>query len=236
MQQRLQKILAMMGITSRRKAEELILNGRVTVNGQLAQLGMKADPKKDHIKVDGKILIKPEPKIYLALNKPKKVISSLHDPEGRTTIKDFLKGIKQRVFPIGRLDYDTEGLLLLTNDGELTQKILHPSYRIPKTYLVKIKGLIQENEIKKISQGVRLQDGLTLPAQVRLIKQNENNSWLEITIYEGRKRQVRRMFDAIGHPVIKLKRIAIDGIKLGDLKTGELRHLTEREVNKLKGL
>ncbi|MCL5061738.1 MAG: pseudouridine synthase [Nitrospiraceae bacterium] len=235
MEQRIQKILAQMGIASRRKAEELIEEGRVTVNGKVAALGMKADPAKDHIKVDGRLLIRPEPKIYLMFNKPVGVVTSLSDPEGRPTIKDFLKGIKYRVFPVGRLDYDSEGLLLITNDGDFAHSVLHPSKKIPKTYVVKVKGIIDEAEMEKLRGGVRLEDGLTAPAKVKRIRKADNNSWVEITIYEGRKRQIRRMLENVGYPVIRLKRIAINGIKLGDLKSGEIRHLTNEEIKRLMG-
>lgn len=234
--QRIQKIIALMGIASRRKAEGLILSGRVTVNGKLAVIGMKADPEKDHIKVDGKILTKPQPKVYLSFFKPKGVITSLSDPEGRPTIKDFLKGVRCRVFPIGRLDYDTEGLILLTNDGDLANSIMHPGRKIPKTYLVKVKDSINDSEISKLSKGIKLEDGMTLPAKVKIIGHSENNSWLEITIYEGRKRQIRRMLQAVGHPVLKLKRIAIGSIFLGDLRAGEIRYLTDEEIRHLKRL
>ncbi len=235
MEQRIQKILAQMGIASRRKAEELIEEGRVTVNGKVAALGMKADPAKDHIKVDGRLLIRPEPKMYLMFNKPVGVVTSLSDPEGRPTIKDFLKGIKYRVFPVGRLDYDSEGLLLITNDGDFAHSVLHPSKKIPKTYVVKVKGIIDEAEMEKLRGGVRLEDGLTAPAKVKRIRKADNNSWVEITIYEGRKRQIRRMLENVGYPVIRLKRIAINGIKLGDLKSGEIRHLTNEEIKRLMG-
>ncbi len=236
MEQRIQKIIAMMGIASRRKAEDLILSGRITVNGKVATIGMKADPERDHIKLDGKILTKSQPKAYLAFYKPKGVITSLSDPEGRPTIKDFLKRVRIRVFPVGRLDYDTEGLILLTNDGDISNSITHPAKKIPKTYLVKVKGSIEGVEISKLSNGIKLEDGMTLPAKVRIIGHSENNSWLEITIYEGRKRQIRRMFDAVGHPVLKLKRVAINGIFLGDLKAGEIRYLTDEEIRHLKRL
>ncbi len=236
MQIRIQKIIAMMGIASRRKAEELILSGRVMVNGKLAIIGMKADPERDHIKVDGKLLTKPEPKVYLAFNKPRGVITSLSDPEGRATIMDFLKGVRCRVFPVGRLDFDTEGLVLLTNDGELAHAITHPSKKIPKTYLAKAEGLIDDSIIKKLCRGIELEDGMTLPAKIKRLDQTENNSWLEITIYEGRKRQIRRMFESVGHPILKLKRVAINGIFLGDLKIGEFRYLRDQEIRHLKYL
>ncbi len=236
MEQRIQKIIAMMGIASRRKAEELIIEGRVTVNGKAAVIGMKADPERDHIKVDGKILSHPEPKVYLAFNKPKGVITSLSDPEGRPAIRDFLKDVRYRVFPVGRLDYDTEGLVLLTNDGELANSIMHPSQKIPKVYLAKVKGLIEDDKIARLIRGIKLEDGMTSPAKVRRTRQLENNSWLEIIIYEGRKRQIRRMLEAVGHPVVKLIRVAINGIALRNLKIGEFRYLSKEEIKHLKAL
>ncbi len=234
MEKRIQKILSEMGITSRRKAEELIIEGRVTVNGQTATLGMKADPVKDHIKVDGKLLTRPEPKVYIILNKPQNVITSLHDPEGRPTVKDFLKGVKYRVYPVGRLDYDSEGLLLLTNDGDFAHAMLHPSKKIFKTYHVKVKGAPEDEKIDILKTGVKLGDGTTAPAKVKKIKTTENNSWLEITIHEGRKRQIRRMLEKVGHPVLKLKRIRINGIELGKLESGEYRYLKLKEIDNIK--
>lgn len=234
MEKRLQKILSEMGIASRRKAEELIQEGRVTVNGQMATLGTKADAARDHIKLDGKLLIRPEPKVYLMFHKPKGVVTTLHDPEGRPTIKDFLKGIKYRVYPVGRLDYDSEGLLLLTNDGDFAHAVLHPSKEIAKTYLVKVKGLPEDARIEKLRTGVRLSDGLTAPARVKKVRATENNAWLEMTIHEGRNRQIRRMCKTVGHPVIKLKRIKINGIDLGDISTGEYRYLTGPEIARIK--
>lgn len=234
MEERLQKILAKMGIASRRAAEEIILEGRVTVNGKAATLGMKADPSKDHIKLDGKLLTKPEPKVYLMMNKPKGVITTLSESEERPTIRDFLKKIKYRIFPVGRLDYDSEGLLLLTNDGDFAHTILHPSKKIPKTYHVKIKGLLEDDDIEKLKRGVKLQDGMTSPSKVKKLRKAEENSWIEITIYEGRKRQVRRMLEKVGHPVLKLKRVRINGIELGNLALGAIRYLTSEEVNKIK--
>ena len=234
MEKRLQKILSEMGITSRRKAEDLIFEGRVTVNGRIATIGTKADPVKDHIKVDGKLLIRPEPKVYIMFNKPKNVVTSLHDPEGRPTVKDFLKGVKYRVFPVGRLDYDSEGLLLLTNDGDFAHAVLHPSKKISKTYLVKVKGILEEDKIEKLKTGVKLVERMTAPVKVKRIRETENNSWLEIIIYEGKKRQIRRMLEKIGHDVLKLKRIRIDGLELGKLEPGTFRYLTPEERDKIK--
>lgn len=234
MEKRLQKILAEIGIASRRKAEEMIIEGRVTVNGKVATIGMKADLNRDHIKLNGKLLIRPEPKVYLIVNKPKGVVTSLHDPEGRPTIKDFLKGVKYRVFPVGRLDYDSEGLLLLTNDGNFTHTVLHPSKKIPKTYLVKVREVLEDDEIEKLRKGIRLEDGVTAPAKVKRIRKTENNSWLEITLHEGKKRQIRRMLEKVGHPVLKLKRIRINGIELGNLESGKYRYLMPDEVDKIK--
>ena len=234
MEERLQKILAKMGIASRRGAEEIILEGRVTVNGEPAILGMKADMTKDHIKLDGKLLTRPEPKVYLMFNKPKGVITTLSKTEERPAVREYLKKIRYRVFPIGRLDFDSEGLLLLTNDGDFAHSILHPSKKIPKTYHVKIKGVIEDDKIEKLKRGVKLEDGMTSPSKVKKLRKAEENSWIEITIYEGKKRQVRRMLEKVGHPVLKLKRVRINGINLGNLLPGEIRYLTPEEVSKIK--
>jgi 23S rRNA pseudouridine2605 synthase len=234
MEKRLQKILSEIGIASRRSAEELIIEGRVTVNGRIAILGMKADPDRDHIKFDGKLIARPEPKVYIILNKPRSVVTSLRDPEGRPTVKDYLKGVKYRIFPVGRLDYDSEGLLLLTNDGDFAQAILHPAKKISKSYLVKVKGSPEEEDIKKLRVGIQLEDGITAPAKLQKSRSTENNIWLEITIHEGRKRQIRRMLEQIGHPVLKLKRIRINGIELGNLKPGEYRYLKPEELSILR--
>ncbi len=234
MEERLQKILAKMGIASRRGAEEIILEGRVTVNGEPAILGMKADMTKDHIKLDGKLLTRPEPKVYLMFNKPKGVITTLSKTEERPAVREYLKKIRYRVFPVGRLDFDSEGLLLLTNDGDFAHSILHPSKKIPKTYHVKIKGVIEDDKIEKLKRGVKLEDGMTSPSKVKKLRKAEENSWIEITIYEGKKRQVRRMLEKVGHPVLKLKRIRINGINLGNLLPGEIRYLTPEEVGKIK--
>jgi 23S rRNA pseudouridine2605 synthase len=233
-EERLQKILARMGIASRRAAEELIAEGRVTVNGERATLGMKADPAHSHIKVDGKLLFRAEPLVYYMLNKPRGVVSTLADPEGRPTVRDLLRGVRYRVFPVGRLDYDSEGLLLLTNDGEFSNALLHPSRKIPKTYVVKVKGVMPEEKMLKLRRGIRLEDGRTQPARVRLIRESSANSWVEVTITEGRKRQVRRMVEAVGHQALKLRRISINGVKLSGLEPGALRPLTDKELKTLR--
>lgn len=212
----------------------MITEGRVKVNGQTAVIGMKADPLKDHIKVDGKLLVNPEKKVYFIFNKPRGVLTSLGDPGGRPTVSNFLAGIKQRVFPVGRLDFDSEGMLLLTNDGELAQAILHPSKKIPKTYLVKVKGVLEEDEIEKLRSGIRLDRTITAPARVTRLRKTENNSWVEMTIYEGKKRQIRRMLERVGHPVIRLMRIRINGLEMGALNPGTYRRMSPEEVEKIK--
>jgi 23S rRNA pseudouridine2605 synthase len=235
MEGRLQKILSGIGVTSRRKAEELILKGRVTVNGAVSTIGMKADTERDYIKIDGKLVTNPGKKgfqkVYLLFHKPDGVVTTLHDPEGRPTVKDFLRGVRTRVFPVGRLDFHSEGLLLLTNDGDFANNVLHPSRKIPKTYLVKVKGTLEETKIGELRRGVRLEEGMTMPARVKMVKNVEQNSWIEITIHQGRTRQVRRMLEQLGHPALKLKRIAIGGLTIGDLRPGEFRTLTAEEIN-----
>jgi 23S rRNA pseudouridine2605 synthase len=234
---RLQKLIAGTGLSSRRKAETLIAAGRVMVNGKVVtEMGTKVDPARDHVKVDGKHLSAAQPFVYLMLNKPKNVVSTLDDPAGRTTVKDYLRGVSVRVFPVGRLDFDSEGLMLLTNNGELAQAMLHPRYHVPKTYLIKVKGVLTDEDIRNLGQGVRLEDGVTGPAQIRKVRKVEANSWLEVTIREGRKHQIRRMLETVAHPVIKLLRIRMGPLALGDLQPGEFRFLTDREANALRRL
>ncbi|MFM9279014.1 pseudouridine synthase [Paenibacillus jiagnxiensis] len=236
--ERLQKILAQAGVASRRKCEELILAGKVEVNGEtVTELGTKADPAQDIITVNGKP-IKTEQKVYLMINKPKGVITSASDPEGRKIVSDYLKGIKERVYPVGRLDYDTEGLLLLTNDGEFANLLTHPRHHVPKTYLATVKGVPHGTELDKLRQGIQLEDGMTAPAEVEYkdVDPDGKESVIQITIYEGRNRQVRRMFEAISHPVIRLKRIAFGDLLLQNLKRGLTRPLTKDEVNRLTQL
>ena len=235
MEERLQKIISAAGVASRRAAEELIVGGRVRVNGKVViELGAKADANKDHIKVDGKLINPKQPRTYIMLNKPAGYVTTMSDPEGRPTVQDLLKGIKTRVYPVGRLDYNTEGLLLMTNDGDFAHLITHPKHEFPKTYLAKVKGVLDERSIEMLEKGVFLQDGKTAPAKVKKIRKEEMNSWVEITIHEGRKRQVRRMFDHVGRSVIKLKRIRTGGLSLGDLPEGRFRHLTLDEVKTLR--
>lgn len=234
--ERLQKILAQAGIASRRKCEELILTGQVEVNGvQVTTLGAKADPNEDVITVNGKP-IETEAKLYIMLNKPKGVITSASDPQGRKVVSDFLSGIKQRVYPIGRLDYDTEGLLLLTNDGEFANLLTHPKHHVPKTYLATVDGVPHGEKLEQLRKGVELEDGMTAPAEVEYqdIQPDNKESTIRITIYEGRNRQVRRMFDAVGHPVTRLKRVKFGELGLQNLKRGGWRPLTPKEVVELR--
>ncbi|MDQ0058235.1 pseudouridine synthase [Paenibacillus harenae] len=233
--ERLQKILAQAGVASRRKCEEMILAGMVEVNGEkVTTLGVKADPAVDSISVNGR-LIKGEKKIYVMLNKSKGVISSAKDPQGRKVVGDFLPGIKERVYPVGRLDYDTEGLLLLTNDGEFANMLTHPSHHVPKTYHATVKGVPHGSALEKLQKGIMLEDGMTAPAEVEYhdVDTVNNEAKITITIYEGRNRQVRRMFEAIGHKVIRLKRIKFGDLYLQDLGRGKYRHLTPKEIDGL---
>jgi 23S rRNA pseudouridine2605 synthase len=231
MSERLQKVLAHAGISSRRAAERLIVEGRVSVNGAVVtELGTKVDPVRDAIKVDGKrVGAPPSGRTYLALHKPRGVVTTLSDPEGRPTVKDFLRGIKARVYPVGRLDYHSEGLLILTDDGALARNLMHPSRGVEKTYLAKIKGQPDPEVLARLSRGIPLDGKRTGPAKVRVVRRGDN-AWIEITIGEGRNRQVRRMFQAVGHPVQRLRRMGYGGVLLGRLPVGTLRSLSDAEV------
>ena len=205
----------------------------------MTKLGAKADPEKDRIAVDGRVILlgtdlKSIPRVYILLNKPKGCISAVSDPEGRPTVIDLVKKIKTRVFPVGRLDYDAEGVLLLTNDGELANKLIHPRYKIPKKYFVKVSDVPDQKDIAKLKRGVYLEDGKTLPAEAKFIRATETNSWIELTVYEGRNRLVKKMCFAIGHSVLKIQRMEFAGIKLGRLKAGDFRMLTRSEVARLR--
>ncbi len=231
---RLQKVLAHAGIASRRAAERLILEGRVTVNGEVvSKLGTKVDPGKDAIKVDGKrVGAPPTGKTYLALHKPRGVVTTMSDPEGRPTVKHYLRGVKARVYPVGRLDYASEGLLLLTDDGTLARDLMHPSRGVEKTYLAKVAGQPSPEVLTRLCRGVPLDGKRTGPAKARIVRRGDN-AWVELTISEGRNRQVRRMFEAVGHPVQRLRRLSYGGVSLGRLPLGQLRTLTEAEVAEL---
>ena len=232
-EERLQKILATAGIASRRKAEVLIVEGRVTVNGKtIVELGSKADPERDHIKVDGKLIHPPEHFEYIALFKPDSVVSTAHDPQGRQTVLDFLQGVKSRVYPVGRLDYHSEGLILLTNDGEFANLITSARSHVPKTYLVKSKGQLTEEEEEQFRTGIPIDGRRTAPAGLRLLRRADN-PWYEVRLIEGRNQQIRIMFKHLGHLVEKLRRVRIGSIDLGHLKPGEFRRLTPEEVRKL---
>ncbi|MFZ3172177.1 MAG: pseudouridine synthase [Carboxydocellales bacterium] len=235
--ERLQKYLAHAGVASRRYCEELILQGKVAVNGQVVlELGTKVNPLEDTVTVDGKPVSPNQQSIYILLYKPGGYVSTVKDPEGRKTVIDLLSGQKQRVYPVGRLDYDTEGLILLTNDGELTHALTHPSRQVDKTYLAVVQGIPSANELEQLRRGILLTDGITAPAQVSLIKSAGLKTWLEITIHEGRNRQVRRMFEQIGYPVLFLKRIRLGFLTLQGLTVGKYRLLRPQEVAELRSL
>jgi 23S rRNA pseudouridine2605 synthase len=233
--ERIQKILAKAGIASRREAERMIVEGRITVNGKAVDtLGFKADPSRDHIKVDGKRMNQFEPKITLLLNKPRGFLSTVKDPEGRPTVMDLVKKVKWRVYPVGRLDFDAEGLLLLTNDGDLAYTLSHPRFSIPRTYWVKVAGVLEEKRLARLKRGVMLEDGRARVVSFSILRQGEKNSWVRVVLTEGRNHLVKRMFSAIGHSVLKLKRTQIGPIQLGDLPFGQFRYLTPEETMKLK--
>ncbi len=231
---RLAKYLAEAGIASRRKAEEFIVQGRVKVNGLLVQeKGYIINPDLDRVEFDGRIITREE-KVYILLNKPAGYISSVFDPQGRPTVMDLLKDITLRVYPVGRLDFDTEGLLLLSNDGEFTNLMIHPRYEMTKTYQALVEGKPDKKSLQMLREGIQLVDGITAPAQVNILELYIDKTLLEIKIHEGRKRQIKRMCLAIGHPVISLKRTAFGFLKLQGVASGKYRFLTPAEVNKLK--
>jgi 23S rRNA pseudouridine2605 synthase len=231
---RLQKVLAEIGLASRRQAEEMIRQGRVTVNGRAARIGEKVDPSRDHIKVDGRRVALPSEKLYLLLHKPKNTVTTLEDPEGRPTVLSLVKEKRARLFPVGRLDYDAEGFLLLTNDGDLAHRLSHPSFRIPRTYRVKVKGKPSPEEIRKLSRGISLEDGPTAPCRITFLRETRENAWMEMTLREGRNRQVKRMWEKMGYPVLKLKRVSFAGLALGNLQPGEYRALGPKELEKIR--
>jgi 23S rRNA pseudouridine2605 synthase len=233
--ERLQKILAHAGVASRRQAEAMIAGGRVRVNGRIAsELGTKADPRKDKIEVDGKRITREEA-VYYVLHKPRGVVSTLKDPQGRKTIRDLVAGIPERVFPVGRLDYHTSGALLLTNDGELAEALLKPKRNVPKTYIVKMQGHLEIAELDALRNGVVLDDGYkTKPAELFVVRQEERHTWLQITLTEGKNRQIHRMGDAIGHPVRRLARVSFAELDTDGLRPGKYRPLRAKELTRLK--
>ena len=238
--ERLQKIIAAAGIVSRRKAEELIAGGLVSVNGQIVtELGTKADREHDHIRVNGKLLHGAERHVYLLMNKPKGYVTTLRDPEGRPTVMDLLRGVGARVYPIGRLDYASEGLLLLTNDGELANRMMKAASHVPKTYMVKVAGNPTGEGLGRLREGISIPTDRgkrvrTAPAKIRVIRESAN-PWYEVTLIEGKNRQIRRMFEEIGHHVEKIKRVRYGPLEL-DVHPGKFRKLTIEEVTKLKSL
>jgi 23S rRNA pseudouridine2605 synthase len=237
--ERLQKIIAHAGFASRREAETMIREGRVTVNGRVVtELGSKADAAKDHVKVDGKLITRAETHRYILLYKPKEVMTTVDDPEGRKTVIQLVKGIRERIYPVGRLDFHSEGLILLTNDGPWAFQISHPTNGSVKTYHVKVRGVPEERLVDKLRRGITIEGKRTLPCEIARLKttgrgDDEGNSWFEVLLREGRTQQIRRMFKAVGHPVSKLRRVAIGPISDPHLTPGDWRELTPREVKML---
>lgn len=233
---RLAKFLADSGITSRRKAEKMIEDGRVKVNGTtVRELGYKINPEADKIQFDNKI-VKREHRVYLLLNKPRGYISSVYDPQGRPTVTELVRDINLRLYPVGRLDFDTEGILLMTNDGDFTNLMIHPRYEIKKKYEALVKGNTELSSLQQLENGILLEDGITAPARVRIINSGRKNTLLELEIHEGRKRQVKRMCAAIGHSVISLKRTSFAFLNLENVPVGQYRQLTPAEVERLRKL
>ncbi len=233
---RLQKVLAQAGVASRRAAEDLIFRGRVEVNGAVVtEQGMRVDPTSDLIRVDGKRIPPQRSHLYVVLNKPRGVVSTMDDPQGRPTVADYL-GKRGRLFHVGRLDADTEGLLLLTNDGDFAQRMAHPSFEVPKTYVAEVAGQVTEATLKRLRSGVTLEDGPVRADRTKLMQQLGDRSLVRIVLHSGRNRVVRRMLEEVGHPVRKLSRIAIGPVRLGDLKSGAVRDLTREELGALLDL
>jgi 23S rRNA pseudouridine2605 synthase len=233
-EERLQKILSQAGVASRRQAEKIMLEGRVAVNGTvITELGSKADLERDHIKVDGRLLRAPKRHIYIVLYKPRSTVTTVHDPEGRETVMDLLHGVKERVYPVGRLDYHSEGLLLLTNDGDMANAIMSAATHLPKTYVVKVNGPLTPEQQQHFREGVPLSGRRTMPAGLKLIREGDN-PWYEVKLYEGRNNQIRMMFRNFGRLVEKLRRVRVGPLELGPLKPSQFRYLTEEELQKLK--
>jgi len=234
---RLNKFLSKAGVASRREADKLITEGRISVNNEVVQvLGAKVDDEKDVIRIDGKKIRLKDKFQYLMVNKPPGYLVTLKDPSKRPTVLDLIPSLKSRVFPVGRLDFDSEGLLLLTDDGELAYRLTHPRYGIKKVYVVKVKNIPERSRLHILERGIRIDGKKTAPAKVRLLKSGSKSALIRVELTEGRKREVRRMFEAIGHPVRELKRIQFAELNLRNLKRGQWRHLTLEEISKLKRL
>lgn len=237
MKVRINKFMARSGETSRRGADKLIAQGRVTVNGQIVQeLGLKIDDMGDKVEIDGKIIQPYKKPDYILLNKPLGYLVTRKDPYSRETVMKLLPADKSYLFPVGRLDFDSEGLLLLTNDGELAHRLMHPSFKVKKEYLVRVKDRPDAAEIKKLERGVYLDNKKTAPSKIKLLRENQKTTIFSIEIHEGRKREIRRMFKTVGHPVLLLKRIKFAGLTIGKLKSGRWRHLAPPEIDRLKKL
>ncbi len=234
---RLQKVLAAAGIASRRACEILISEGRVEVNGRIVmEQGLRVDPEHDVVRVDGSRIPPPRHHLYLVFNKPRGVVSTMDDPEGRPTLSEYLVGRKERLFHVGRLDTDTEGLLIVTNDGDFAHKLAHPSFEVPKTYLAEVSGVVNPATIKRLKGGITLEDGPITPTSVRLVSTASDRSMVKMTLHEGRNRIVRRTMEAVGHPVRRLSRIGIGPVRLGNLQVGALRDLSREELGGLLDL
>jgi 23S rRNA pseudouridine2605 synthase len=233
--ERLNKIIAMAGIASRRRADELISSGLVTVNGRVeSSLGSKAVWGVDSIAVNGQPVPDPPKKVYVMLNKPFGYVSTLRDPEARPIIRDLIRDVEERLYPVGRLDFDSQGLLILTNDGELAYRLMHPRYHVARTYKVTIEGHISDRSVERLTKGVHLEDGPANRARIKVAERRQERSVVRITIFEGRSREVRRIFEAVGHNAIKLIRIGYGSLHLGDLRVGKYRRLTDSEVKALR--
>ncbi|MDR1214504.1 MAG: rRNA pseudouridine synthase [Propionibacteriaceae bacterium] len=231
---RLQKVLAQAGVASRRASEQLMVEGRVEVNGRVVtELGARVDPERDHIRVDGKRLPPQRQHLYLVLNKPRGVVSTMSDPEGRPCLADYLPHHGARLFHVGRLDADTEGLIILTNDGDLAQRLSHPKYEVTKTYLAEVEGVVERVVLNRLSSGLVLEDGPVKADRVKLIDATANRSLVEVVLHSGRNRVVRRMFEVLGHPVRRLGRTRVGPVRLGDLASGRTRPLTRQELGEL---